>query len=544
MSNGDTAIHGVLGSCELLFEELASRGMLSAGVSGLNPSSVLGAIRDSGRELMSTVNNMLKLNRWAEETGGSIQPASLLSLNVIEAEIIYEVQQSIPEHELSQISVMFENRLGTDESMVFMDLSLLKECVQALIQNALSYTDAGAVIVVIMASADYTKLIFDIKDTGCGIGAEDQTRIFEAYEKVDTHTRGAGLGLTLSAKIANAMNGSVTLVSSKQGGSDHGSLFRAQFLNPGFACPAVRPVPFDANLKDISRRFHVVPPESERPELVMHFASYLTHHGFEDSDTAEGSFIVLTYTADADEFRRYVSKIDTRQVAVCLVPAGASTEKLHGAHEVRFFSGPFLTSRLEEITTELDAVYKRLHSDPEAGETATGLAKRDDAHRTSGTENGVDPAVAEPMALLVDDNVVNLRIMRMYCEKRKIQYLTAMDGIEAINVFESSIDTQPINLILMDLQMPVCDGIEATRRIREIEKEKALARSALFIVTGQDTLADKQNSFEAGADEFYVKPLGLKTLDKGIKEYFPAVAQVTKTASQAASETKGGASRT
>jgi len=130
--------------------------MLSAGVSGLNPSSVLGAIRDSGRELMSTVNNMLKLNRWAEETGGSIQPASLLSLNVIEAEIIYEVQQSIPEHELSQISVMFENRLGTDESMVVMDLSLLKECVQALIQNALSYTDAGAVIVVIMASADYT----------------------------------------------------------------------------------------------------------------------------------------------------------------------------------------------------------------------------------------------------------------------------------------------------------------------------------------------------------------------------------------------------
>ena len=214
--------------------------MLSAGVSGLNPSSVLSAIRDSGRELMSTVNNMLKLNRWAEDTGGSIEPASLLSLNSIEAEIIYEVQQSIPEHELSEISIMFENRLGVVESMIVMDLSLLKECIQALIQNALSYTDTGAVIVVITASADYTKLIFDIQDTGCGIAPEDQNRIFDAYEKVDTHTRGAGLGLTLSAKIANAMNGSVSLVSSKQGGDDHGSLFRAQFLNPGFACPIVR----------------------------------------------------------------------------------------------------------------------------------------------------------------------------------------------------------------------------------------------------------------------------------------------------------------
>ncbi|KAI4846737.1 hypothetical protein E4T44_04899, partial [Aureobasidium sp. EXF-8845] len=310
-----TPIHGVLGSCELLFEELASRDMLSAGISGLNPSSVLGAIRDSGRELMSTVNNMLKLNRWAEETGGSIQPASLLSLNLIEQEIIYEVQQSIPEHELSEVSVMFENRIRSDESMIVMDLSLLKECVQALIQNALSYTNAGAVIVVIMASADYTSLIFDVKDTGCGIAPEDQRRIFEAYEKVDTHTRGAGLGLTLSAKIANAMNGSVTLVSSKQGGTDHGSLFRAQFLNPGFACPAIRPVPFDANLKDLPRSFHVVPAKSQRPELVHHFASYLDHHGFKDSETPENSFIILTYTPDADEYRRFVAEFDTRQVA-------------------------------------------------------------------------------------------------------------------------------------------------------------------------------------------------------------------------------------
>ncbi|KAG9736340.1 hypothetical protein KCU59_g9985, partial [Aureobasidium melanogenum] len=245
------------------------------------------------------------------------------------------------------------------------------------------------------------------------------------------------------------------------------------------------------------------------------------------------------YTPDADEFRRYVAEIDTRQVAMCLVPAGATTDKLHGAHEVRFFSGPFLTSRLEEITIELNTVYKRLHSDPEAGETASGLANPNDAHRTSGTEDGVDPADAQPVALLVDDNVVNLRIMRMYCEKRKIEYLTAMDGNEAVSVFESSLEKRPINLILMDLQMPVCDGIEATRRIREIESEKALPRSALFIVTGQDTIADKQNSFSAGADEFYVKPLGLKTLDKGIKEYFPAVAHERKTASQVVNGTNG-----
>lgn len=533
-----TPIHGVLGSCELLFEELASRNMLASGTSGLNPSSVLTAIRDSGRELMSTVNNMLKLNRWAE-TGGSAQPASLLSLNHIEAEIIYEVHQSIPEHELSQISVMFENRLGSDDSMIVMDLSLLKECLQALIQNALSYTDRGAVIILIKASPDYSRLTFDIKDTGRGIPLEDQERIFEAYEKVDTHTRGAGLGLTLSAKIANAMNGSVTLVSSEQGTPNHGSLFRVEFRDPGFACPIMRPTPFEAKLKDIPKSFHVVPAKSQRPELVLHFASYLEHRGFKDADKPEGSLIIVTYTPDADEFRRSIASIDPRQAAVCLVPAGATTDKLHGAHEVRFFVGPFLTSRLEEITTELDAVYKRLNSDPEAGETASGLANPDDAHRTAGSESGLDPADAVPVALLVDDNAVNLRIMRMYCEKRKIKYFTAVDGNEAVAAFEKSLEESPINLILMDLQMPVCDGIEATRQIRQIEKDKCLPRSCLMMVTGQDSVNDKRNSYEAGADEYYVKPMSLKTLDKGIKEYFPAVVNEKKSASSAAQEKSG-----
>jgi CheY-like chemotaxis protein len=501
--------------------------MLTVGTSGLNPATVLGAIRDSGRELMSTVNNMLKLTRWAEETSGNLQPASLLSLNQIESEILYEVHQSIPEQELMEISVMFENRLDSDDSMIVMDLSLLKECIQALIQNALSYTTSGAVIVVIQASPDYTRLTFDITDTGIGIPVQAQERIFEAYEKVDIHTRGAGLGLTLCAKIANALNGSVTLVASEQNSRTHGSTFRAEFLNPGFACPIKRPIPFTAALKDVPRSFHVVPAKSQRPELVLHFASYLEHRGFKDAETPENSMIILTYTPDVDAFRRYVASIDPRQVAVCLIPAGATIDKLHGAHEVRFFSGPFLTSRLEEITTELDTVYKRLHSNPEAGETISGLADaKNDAHRSNpdNDANNMDPADGQPVALLVDDNAINLKIMRMYCDKRKIDYHTASDGTEAVTAFEQSLESKPINLILMDLQMPVCDGIEATRKIRQIEREKALARSALFIVTGQDSVADKRNSYDAGADEYYVKPMGLQTLDRGIKEYFPAVA--------------------
>lgn len=530
-----TPIHGVLGSCELLAEELAALNLL--GPPGtpnpdgttkpsemLSASSVLKTIRDSGRELMSTVNNMLKLNRWAE-TRGSPQPATLETLDEVEAEILHEVLQTLPEDQISNISILFENQLATDDSMIVIDWVLLKECIQALVLNALQYTESGCVVITISGSDEYSRLRFDVLDTGCGIDLADQKRIFEAYEKVDTHKRGAGLGLTLASKMANVMNGQVTLVRSDTSGPKKGSHFRADFYSPGFACPLRRNQPLRPRLPNMPQSFHVIPAETERPDLVLHFAGYLKHRGFVDSKTPEGCLIIVTYTPDVEEFRRLLESVDPRHAAMCLIPAGTSTDKIHGKHEVRMFSGPFLTTRLEEVLTELDQIYKRLKSDAALGETASGYASATENHRSSEVGSEISPADATPVALLVDDNIVNLRIMRMYCEKRHIAYRSAADGREAVDQFQASLDeNQPVNLVLMDLQMPICDGVDATKEIRELEKKSALQPSVIFMVTGQDSLQDKTRSLEAGADQFYVKPMSIKTLDRGISEFFPGYA--------------------
>ncbi|GAB7354661.1 hypothetical protein MBLNU459_g5089t2 [Dothideomycetes sp. NU459] len=530
-----TPIHGVLGSCELLAEELASLNLLgppaspnmngTAKQSGMvSASSVLKTIRDSGRELMTTVNNILKLNRWAE-TGGEPQPATLETLDQVEADILNEVLQTLPEHELSQISILFENQLANDDSMIVIDWVLLKECVQALILNSLQFTEEGCIIITISGSLEYSRLRFDVIDTGIGIHLADQKRIFEAYEKVDSHTRGVGLGLTLASKIATVMNGTVTLVRSETSGKRRGSHFRADFHDPGFACSLRRKQPLRPRLPDMPQSFHVIPAETERPDLVLHFARYLKHRGFQDSQSPDNSMIIVTYTPDAEAFRKLLESVDPRQAAMCLVPAGANTDKIHGKHEVRLFSGPFLTTRLEEILTELDQVYHRLNSDHALGETASGFASTTENHRTDEVSSKVSPADAVPIALLVDDNIVNLRIMRMYCEKRQIAYATAADGREAVEQYQASIEkNEPINLVLMDLQMPVCDGLQATREIRALEKKSALQPLAIFMVTGQDSVQDKLHSLEAGADEFYVKPMSIKTLDRGIGQYFPGFA--------------------
>ncbi|KEF52494.1 uncharacterized protein A1O9_11336 [Exophiala aquamarina CBS 119918] len=126
-----------------------------------------------------------------------------------------------------------------------------------------------------------------------------------------------------------------------------------------------------------------------------------------------------------------------------------------------------------------------------------------------------------PRALLVDDNAINLKVLRMYCEKRGIPYLLATNGQEAIDQFNAASESKAnrINLVLMDLQMPICGGLEACTSIRAIEAEKSLPPSTVFMVTGQDSPSDRSLSLEAGSDEFLVKPVSLKLLDKHLARY-------------------------
>jgi CheY-like chemotaxis protein len=140
----------------------------------------------------------------------------------------------------------------------------------------------------------------------------------------------------------------------------------------------------------------------------------------------------------------------------------------------------------------------------------------------------------KPMTLLVDDNAINLRLLEMYCSRRGLPYRTARDGAEAVRIFrkhrmpvddlllQQPLVTQPFDLVLMDLQMPICDGIDATRQIRTLEQEYKWEKSVVFIVTGQSSPSDRTNASDAGANGFLVKPVGPKDLDRWVKQEFPA----------------------
>ncbi|KAJ9624434.1 hypothetical protein H2203_005169 [Taxawa tesnikishii (nom. ined.)] len=509
-----TPIHGVLGSVDLLTEELSAGHLLEAtaseenGAHAHNTSAVLAMIRNSGRELMSTVNNMIKLNRWADMSGNP-KPVTLQDFARMESDVLAEVVQLLPEEELDGVTVVFDNQLDDNIDVCVVDLVLLKECLQSLVLNAIQFAPQGFVLITISASEDQSTLRFDVEDTGCGINPEDRERIFEPYEKGDVHARGAGLGLAIASKIAAGMDGAVTLVASEAG---RGSHFRVEIRNPGFACSPDARNPTDLGLTSLPRKFRIVDVDCQ---ITKKFARHLRRRGFIECGPSPDALSLISLIK-TEQCQNALPSLDKNRTTICLVPSGAQLESLQPhSPTLLYLSSPFHADRYDDIIRQAETLLGLINY---PGNYVTKKRPSVSLERVRIT--------TELKALLVDDNAINLHIMRMYCEKRHIPYVMAMDGREAVEQYTLCASTDaPVNLVLMDLQMPNVDGVQATVEIRALERmarNKGVERgeSIIFIVTGQDSAEDRANSAEAGADEFFVKPMSLKTLTWAIGRYF------------------------
>ncbi|KAI1050775.1 hypothetical protein LB507_009330 [Fusarium sp. FIESC RH6] len=580
-----TPIHGILGAAELLTEDL--RGLTLPGSTQLRPgveelikplaelskSSVyLDTISTAGRELMSTVNSMITLNRWADIAAADRQYATH-SIQELEDALVKDSSDVTLRDTRTRAPVFFHHDLSPDCESLRIDIDLFRDSVLPVIVNAIQNTLEGIVAVTLSYKQDTKTLVVDVEDTGCGIHPDDQRRIFELYEKVAEHSTGAGLGLTLAAKFSALLHGSIELVSSEV---DRGSHFRATFGD--IRCTTSTPSPTVASqLKHLPLRFRHLHSDTPEVHLSSHLAGYLTCNGFSSSNILTDCLNVMDYIRDPEERKTYHAMLPKDQVAICLVPDSEDTETIQSTPNIIFVKGPFCTSSLDAALRQADELCSKMHPSKPPQPTSQPPTQDDHvppcdivsstdegygsyasfSHNGSptpqaGTEDlphdteqpvprvlGPDktapqdlpvrtqPHTSKPMTLLVDDNAVNLRILEMYCKKRGLPYRSAIDGRQAVDLFTQfqnspSTDPPPFDLILMDLQMPVCDGISATRQIRDLEKAGE-RKSVLFIVTGQDSQNDREAASAAGADNYLVKPVGIKLLDESLRTYFPGL---------------------
>lgn len=123
-----------------------------------------------------------------------------------------------------------------------------------------------------------------------------------------------------------------------------------------------------------------------------------------------------------------------------------------------------------------------------------------------------------PRVLAVDDNPINLRLLVTFMKKIKLPYTEAVNGLEAYNKFREA--DIPYDFVLMDLQMPVMDGLEATRKIRDFEKESGSQNPAVIIaITGVGSENVKKECMESGMTQFLTKPVKFKTLQQLLERH-------------------------
>lgn len=120
--------------------------------------------------------------------------------------------------------------------------------------------------------------------------------------------------------------------------------------------------------------------------------------------------------------------------------------------------------------------------------------------------------------LLVDDNPINLAILCAYMKKLQRTFLTARDGVEAVEAFKAQ--AWPFACVLMDISMPRLDGFQATQQIRAHERAAGAARACpVFALTGLASADMQKEAFESGMDLFLTKPVRLKDLSAILRSH-------------------------
>ncbi|KAJ5620272.1 hypothetical protein N7510_004256 [Penicillium lagena] len=569
-----TPIHGILGSADLLAEEIQSwysgEDALPAPGSVEKPlgmrldehSKYLSIIKMGGRDLIAIINNMITINRWAD-IATMDRHYAMHPVEKLETELCTGLVNLTVGDTRYRASVFFMHDLPPVCESIWMDIDVLRDSILPLILNAVQHTPDGTVLVTFSLNLASRQLTVDVEDNGQGIHQDDQRRIFEPYEKVDMHSARAGLGLTVASRFASLLQGSVALMSSEV---RQGSHFRTTFRGVECTTSPNPPQSLASKLQNLPSRFFSLISDSGSTSLCGHFITFLTRSGFAPSTCLEGSFVVFETDPSLEKHHLQLSQIPSGAVAICLLPGFDANSLLQRtAKNVVYTSGPFSTLSLGAALEQADRLVEKLKilqpcvalpflpkatKAPEPKELESHQLSIDGASPSShpqntpslGSDRDVTPSAdskehvpisrqlsnsSRPTTLIVDDNTINLRIMEMYCKKRGLPYLAAKNGLQAVELFSQRQSTSiannepPIELIMMDLQMPVCDGIEATRQIRSLEKQNNWARVLVLVMTGQDTVADKTAAQEAGGDKYLVKPVVIEQLDQIVKRYFP-----------------------
>lgn len=359
------------------------------------------------------------------------------------------------------------------------DAGRIRQVLLNLIGNALKFTKEGLVTISVEATGD-GRLLFSVSDTGIGIAEQDIPALFESFSQADASiTRefgGTGLGLALCKKLIELMNGEIGVESQLGKGSKF-----------WFKLP-MNPVSDSDLYANLLHNKHIL-IVTENDGTASGVEDHLAYLGAEFSKLAPRDLANHATKYDAlivtdHDTETYENTVDTNCRISILPTCMREREKNCLKHFNKILHHPL----------KLSALYNALNPEKTQGE-------QDVAADSPPNLNGMH-------ILLADDNKTNRTIIISILEKEKVRVDTVKNGHEAVEALKG----QAYDAVLMDLQMPVMDGIDAAEIIRSPHSNVLDHSIPIIALTARATNEDKRICEEAGMNAYLAKPIRLPEL--------------------------------
>jgi PAS domain S-box-containing protein len=405
------------------------------------------------------------------------------------------------------------------------DSARVRQVVVNLVGNAIKFTSKGEVELRVQSEAEKdgdSVLHFIVSDTGIGIPADKQKLIFDPFSQADTSTTrkygGSGLGLTISARLVEMMQGKIWVESEPSCGTRFHFTARLRTgstpaiqsarLAPPEVLQGVKVLVVDDNytnrriLQGMLARWEMKVTLVEGGEEALAELSRAREAG-------EPYGLILTdlLMPKMDGFGlieliRQRPNLSTATIMM-LTSAGQRGDAAHCRElgVAAYLMKPIRQSELREAIARVVGAREQQHAVPliTRFSLATALA----------------PATCLRV-LLAEDNLVNQKVVTHLLEKRGHRVVVASNGREALDALEK----ETFDLVLMDVQMPDMDGLETTAAIREKEKESG-AHQPVVALTANAMKGDREQCLVAGMDSYLTKPIRSDELDALLATYLP-----------------------
>jgi GAF domain-containing protein/CheY-like chemotaxis protein/tetratricopeptide (TPR) repeat protein len=460
-------------------------------------------IRDSGDALLTIINDILDFSKI--EAGRMDIEAHPFDLRECVESALDLVSARATEKHLD-IAYVYE---GDVPAAVVGDVTRLRQVMLNLLSNAVKFTEHGEVVLSVSsvpAASGRAALTFAVRDTGIGLSEEAMGRLFQSFSQADSSTTrkygGTGLGLAISRRLAELMGGRMW---ARSDGLGKGSTFSFTIEVPAAEISSTRARDFVGVQPELQGKRVLVVDDNATNRRVL---SLQTGKWGMQSRATESPQEALRWLSAGERFDLAI--LDMHMPEMDGLSLARKIRDAHPTLPLVLFSS---LGRREAGDTEglFSAYLAKPIRQSHLFDTLVSLLVRDAAPRAAPAQakSQLDPEMAarHPLRiLLAEDNVVNQKLALRLLQQMGYRADLASNGIEAVE----SVQRQAYDVVLMDVQMPEMDGLEASRRITAAIPVGE--RPRIVAMTANAMQGDREMCMEAGMDDYITKPIRVESL--------------------------------